>query len=626
MEKEKTSKTTPFLKKCGFPQFLFMRLLAVYFLLSDILIFYAGAKDVSALNRWTDFIKLFSFPLLLVFYILLFLLATLVFYLVPRKYRMFTEIFDPVLLIGSILTFACALVFRSGDFILSVIVGLLALILIVYASSRIHPETINKQKSEMFVIIPVTAVAVFILGFVCVTSVTIHKSFGTTTFDMGIFTQMFHSLSHKFTAVTTCERGFALSHFRVHGSFILYLLMPVYAVFPSAETLIFSQAVIVISGVIPVYLIGKKRDFHGTALFSVCLIYLTFLGILSPCYYHFHENAFLPPLLMWLFYAVESKKSKLFYIMSALVCLVKEDATLFVICICLYLAFEEKGKERRRALITGGAALAYFLLMSFLLTKIGDGEMMTSTRMNTLMTAENQGVLAVLKNILTNPGHALTVFVHQEDSFLILLQMLFPLLFMPFFTKKTHRFFLMFPFFLFNLVFGAAYVYASRIGYHYAFGTSALLIYMAVANISELEKEKKSTVILASGAVCLITAFAMISGNLSNYENYVKYEDTYERIEECLSMIPQEESVSCDTNFLPHVAQRDEVYSIGPDNFVMSGSNVIQLKDIKKTDCVVLNLKDSREVQACEILKGQGYVVVSEYEGYVAILELFEFT
>ncbi|MBR6255397.1 MAG: DUF2079 domain-containing protein [Clostridiales bacterium] len=624
MDDSKSSRSVSFMSQCGFPQFLFMRLLWVYFLLSDITIFYAYGHGVPVLKRWTEFIGLFPIPVLLLIYVLLFAGATVLFYLMPKKFRTFTECFDPVLLLVSVIVFSCALVFRSDDFHLAVFVGLFALIFVVYASSRIHPETLNNQRSETFVIVPVAAMTVIVLGFVITTSVVIYKSFRTATFDMGIFNQMFHSMRKNLSAVTTCERGYALSHFRVHGSYILYLLLPVYAIFPSGETLIISQAVLVLSGVIPLYLIAKKRGFKGTALFFCCMIYVFSLGILSPCYFHFHENAFLPPLLMWLFYAAESKRHILFYIMSALVCMVKEDATLFVICICLYLAFEVKGKEKRKYLITGGIVVVYFLLMSFYLQKAGEGDMMMSSRMNTLMTEENQGVLAVLGNILSNPGHVLDVFVHREEPFVMLLQMMLPLLFMPFFTKKTHRMILLVPFVFFNLLFGAAYHYAAEIGYHYAFGTSALLIYMALINISEMEKDKKSIVVLASGAVVIITAFAMITGNLSNYENYVKYEEKYERIEECLERIPSDASVSCDTNFLPHVAGRDEIYSIDSSNFTFYGSSVAGLKNINQTDYVVLNMTDDGQIQACEIFKSKGYSVFLEEKDQVTILVLDE--
>ena len=86
--------------------------------------------------------------------------------------------------------------------------------------------------------------------------------------------------------------------------------------------------------------------------------------------------------------------------MSFLLLMVKEDAALFLICICLYLAFEEKGKDRIRVLITGGVALLYFILITAFLSGTGDSETIAAMRMNTLMTSEDQGVFEILKNIL----------------------------------------------------------------------------------------------------------------------------------------------------------------------------------------------------------------------------------
>ena len=50
MEGSRSSRNIPFFQQCGFPQFLFMRLLGIYFFLSDILIFYAANKKTGVLK------------------------------------------------------------------------------------------------------------------------------------------------------------------------------------------------------------------------------------------------------------------------------------------------------------------------------------------------------------------------------------------------------------------------------------------------------------------------------------------------------------------------------------------------------------------------------------------------
>ena len=84
---------------------------------------------------------------------------------------------------------------------------------------------------------------------------------------------------------------------------------------------------------------------------------------------------------MWLLWAVDGKKYVAFYIFSILVCIVKEDAPLYVVCIGMYMFFENKKNIGRingiiMAVIAGG----YMMFITNWLTENGDGQMMTSTR------------------------------------------------------------------------------------------------------------------------------------------------------------------------------------------------------------------------------------------------------
>ena len=63
------------------------------------------------------------------------------------------------------------------------------------------------------------------------------KTFDGSTFDIGLFSQMFHRMSTDLTAITTLERDRVLSHFAVHISPIFYLMLPFYKLFPHVETL-----------------------------------------------------------------------------------------------------------------------------------------------------------------------------------------------------------------------------------------------------------------------------------------------------------------------------------------------------------------------------------------------------
>ena len=118
------------------------------------------------------------------------------------------------------------------------------------------------------------------------------KANAVSSFDIGIFSQMFERMRHDLSQITTLERDGALSHFAVHISPIYYLILPFYMLFPYVETLDIIQNVIVFSGVIPLLLILRKIQLPKlmtplfTALFFVTPVMTTSGG------FHLHENCF----------------------------------------------------------------------------------------------------------------------------------------------------------------------------------------------------------------------------------------------------------------------------------------------------------------------------------------------
>ena len=57
------------------------------------------------------------------------------------------------------------------------------------------------------------------------------RVFVSSTYDMGIFTQMYQYMSRTGLPLTTLERDMLLSHFKIHISPILYLLLPIFKLF-----------------------------------------------------------------------------------------------------------------------------------------------------------------------------------------------------------------------------------------------------------------------------------------------------------------------------------------------------------------------------------------------------------
>ena len=120
------------------------------------------------------------------------------------------------------------------------------------------------------------------------------KANSGSTFDIGIFSQMFERMKTDFTQITTLERDKALSHFAVHISPIFYAILPFYMLLPYVETLEILQILIVFSAVIPLGLVLKKLQLPKLLNPLVLALFFATPAMTTSGSYHIHENCFLP--------------------------------------------------------------------------------------------------------------------------------------------------------------------------------------------------------------------------------------------------------------------------------------------------------------------------------------------
>lgn len=603
-------KIAELMKKYGLPDNLFSRFFGAYFLVSVFQIASAKKQDIGPISNWQYFIAEYPLFVKILWVMIVFLWLSILYRFAAKRF----PATDHIALTAGVVMFALWLVWRSGSFYLGVAAAAVAVVLSVYALGKIDQSGFEKLGDIPAGVI-VFGLSAAVAVFIAVTTIANHLNFGTSCFDMGIFIQMFHSMRENLTAVTTCERDMMLSHFRVHASFIFYLFLPIYYIFPSAETLLAGQAVFAMAGVVPLFLIAKKHGFKGFSLVSMCLIYVFCGGLVMPCYYAFHENAFLPTILMWLLYAADRKNIPLFYMMSLLTCIVKEDAPLYVICIALFLFFEEKGRGRLHGLIAAALSGGYFVAITRWLTENGDGQTMTSSRLGSLMTDPDSGFVGIIRNVLSNPGYFVSRFI-QEDTLFFFVQTMLPLLFLPFFTKKIHRFLLMIPYVIMNLVIGAGYGYAANIGFQYIFGPVCLLIYMTLRNVEELPTKHRNTLLTAAAIVTTVTTVSMASGKISILESRRDLKEYYQSAEACIASVPEDASVLANTFLLPHCAQRSEVYELDNGCYITDASgNCVAMIGLDRYDFCVFSKKDPVTAQLRPFLEMAGWEVYAESDG-----------
>lgn len=481
---------------------------------------------------------------------------------------------------------------------------------------RLLPFTFSKKWCIAAV---VTAGALFTLILGAITCLR-YATFTSPNYDFGIFCNMFHNMSTTGLPTVSCERAEIISHFAVHISPIYYLILPFYMIFPSPLTLQIAQAVVLASGLVPLYLLARhfKLSYAVTAMLAA--LYALYPPLSTGCLYDLHENCFLPALLLWLFVCYEKQRFALMCIPAVLILGVKEDAAVYLVFFGLYLLFARRDWKRAVPLIV--VAAAYFALAVHLLQNYGQGAMfgrynnvfegnpVTGGFFGTLLRDPAYFLTQIANNAV--PKNDNTMFLQKMDW---LFRMLLPfglLLWTP--RGKYGRLFLLLPLIL-NLL--TRYGYQYDITFQYSFGCIPFLFYLLIQNAADapprFRREQLAFGLVAAWLMYLI----MVWSPFVHYTRSMREKrETYATMERVLDVVPDDVSVTASTMLLPHLAQRPVIY----EDFYHRDANGTIIPD---TDYAVLDIRPHFRNQSTPFIEtylSVGYTVIYEEPELIVIL------
>lgn len=527
---------------------------------------------------------------------------------------------------------------NSVLFLLAVIAAYAFFVVYFVAKNTTLFDAITLSRPVLIVIIGVLG----LVGCYLIAAITVlrYKTFASPNFDFGLFVNMFHYMKTKGIPLITCERNVLLNHFVVHISPIYYTILPFYFIFPSPVTLQIAQAVVLISGIVPVYFLCKKVGLGNKTTAIICFIYAFYPALATGCFYDIHENCFLTPLLLWLFYFHEADKPIPMAVFAVLTLMVKEDAAVYVILFALYVLLTA---DKRKKKIWSGVGLlvgsaGWFLIAMSILSKNSEywaqyykelgayanpsisGPMIN--RFNNLIADSEDGILGAVKTAILNPGYLLTQLFTTKSSYweksatfnwdkiVYTLQLVLPLGFLPFASKKPHRWLLLTPI-LMNLL--TYYQYQYNINFQYQFGITAFLFYAAILNVSTISLPSKRVLVSVAAAACVCLSVVLVLPKYKSYsDKWEQSRDTYVRMDEILeNEIPDDASVCCSSFLLAHIADRDEIYELNYHG------------DIADCEYVVYDNRSGnyRTNEHIKAYMDKGYTVVFEEKGTVVILK-----
>jgi uncharacterized membrane protein len=158
-----------------------------------------------------------------------------------------------------------------------------------------------------------------------------------TYIDLGVFDQSFSTALHgrlfyETPDIIVIPSG---SFLGTHFSPLMFLILPIYAVYPHPETLLILQTAFIALGAIPIYLTGVYVLRRQRISLALAAVYLLNPAIHSLNIFDFHLEAFLPFFLGMTYYFLLRRIWRRFLIFLGLALITIEFASIIMVAICV---------------------------------------------------------------------------------------------------------------------------------------------------------------------------------------------------------------------------------------------------------------------------------------------------
>jgi uncharacterized membrane protein len=189
-------------------------------------------------------------------------------------------------------------------------------------------------------------------------SVARYRAFSTGRFDLGNMVQALWSTSEGRFLDTTDVSGVQFNRLGAHVDPILALLTPLWWAWSSPQMLLVAQALIVATGALPAFWLGRRWLGDDRLAVAGAAVYLLFPALQAATLFDFHPVTLAAPLLMYCIWAAEEGRWVVLGVCAALAAITQEQVGVVIAGLAVWLAVRHP-ERRRAALILGAAALAW---------------------------------------------------------------------------------------------------------------------------------------------------------------------------------------------------------------------------------------------------------------------------
>ncbi|AHY45461.1 putative membrane protein (DUF2079) [Rubrobacter radiotolerans] len=169
-----------------------------------------------------------------------------------------------------------------------------------------------------------------------------HEVYSSARFDLGNMDQAVWNTTEGRILEVTGDNGENRSRLINHTDFFLLAYVPLYMIYASPYWLLVSQAVIVGLGALPLYWLSARFLGRGWPAALIAGAYLFSPGLQSANTFDFHSQTLAPTFLLFAFHYLLERRLLPFVVFAALASFCKEEISLLVAMMGLYVVFVER--------------------------------------------------------------------------------------------------------------------------------------------------------------------------------------------------------------------------------------------------------------------------------------------
>lgn len=416
-----------------------------------------------------------------------------------------------------------------------------------------------------------------------------HRAFLSTAWDLGVYEQaLWTTLNRGKLFYYTPDLAFnpGGSFFGLHFSPILFLILPIYAIYQAPETLLVLQSFILALGALPLFWLARDELKSPTRGLVFAFVYLLYPALHFVNMFDFHSEAFLPAFFLFAFYYLRKQKwYRYFLFLSLSLMTIEYVPAVITFCLGVYgmrlyaqhnrISLKNiKQVQLRRIQIVVRDKQALVALLTMVMSIFA---FVLATSVKTYFNSEGAPIPhpmwvygttpeSLIVGVLSNPSKAVQVFFTAwADKFLYLVYLFGPVAFLSFLDPPTLL--LTAPWLLISFL-STGTVYYDIVFQYSAFVTPFVFISTIYGVRRILRINSSGALYVMKKMLMLMTVtsliFSLSVSPLGINSSIPKVTTHDELLNKIISLIPTEASILTQNDIFPHVSRRLNAYLYPP--------------------------------------------------------------